>query len=197
MASIPTTNLPEPQYLNLEYFFTKFFESLSWIGEGLATFGRWLKTVDFVPAGMFLTLLFSVGIIFLWYHLRLLRRQKIASYVEFFGDNKGEPEGRYKRWDEIKKHMESPNPIDWKMAIIEADSLMDEIIQKIGYRGATLGERLKEIEPSDFDNLQNVWDAHKVRNRIAHDPGKVALTKSEADSIVKKYENALKELKYL
>jgi hypothetical protein len=86
---------------------------------------------------------------------------------------------------------------DRKNAIIEADSLIDVIIQKIGYRGEDLGERLKKIEPSDFNNLQNVWEAHKIRNKIAHEGEAFNLTKEIAKDVIEKYKKALKELKYI
>ena len=189
--------LPQPKYLNLEYFYTKLFDGIKsvwdWIS-GIDTSGA--NSVDFIPAANLLSVILAVGVILVLYKIHLLRREKITTYTNLVTEDIP-PEKRRERWDEIKRHMESPNPIEWKMAIIEADSLMDEIIKGIGYKGQGLGERLKEIEPSDFDNLQNVWDAHKLRNRLAHDPGRVDLNKSVADSTIKKYEDALKELKYL
>ncbi len=83
------------------------------------------------------------------------------------------------------------------MAVIEADALLDDIMKRIGYKGDDLAERLKSIEPSDFDNLQNVWEAHKVRNRLVHEPGKIEFTQDEAKNTIEKYEKALKELKYI
>ena len=39
----------------------------------------------------------------------------------------------------------------------------------MGYKMDGLGEKLKNIEPSDFASLQDVWDGYKVRSRIAHE----------------------------
>jgi hypothetical protein len=106
-------------------------------------------------------------------------------------------EKRLTKWDGVTRRMASRNASDWNMAILEADSLFDEITKRIGYRGDSLGERLKNIEPSDFDSLQDVWEAHKVRNRIAHEGADYKIARDEAERVIKLFEKGLKELQYL
>ena len=71
------------------------------------------------------------------------------------------------RWQNILAKMQSDNINDWKLAIIEADTILDEMVKRMGYPGDNLGERLKAVEPSDFLTLNEAWEAHKVRNQIA------------------------------
>lgn len=74
------------------------------------------------------------------------------------------------RWGEIMRHMDSAKEAEWKMAIIEADKLLDLILQRAGFPGGTIGERLMNAQSGQIQTLEGIWEAHKVRNRIAHDP---------------------------
>jgi hypothetical protein len=188
--------LPEPRYLNLEYIFNKFFESFRILGEKILTFATWLSNKNIRFSSIAISVILLVGIIIVFYKIIHLRKRRIISLADFLKKEEM-PEARLNRWDGVQKRLESENPNDWKMAVIETDSLLDEIFQKIGYKGENLGERLKNIEPSDFDNLQNIWEAHKIRNKIVHEGDKFELTKDEAKNILEKYKKALKELKYI
>ncbi len=188
--------LPTPEYLNLEYWFNRFFEFLASLPEKLLAFLDWLARFHLKTVSIVVSIVLAFAIIFVVCKIIRLRKKKIVSYLDFFTEEEL-PETRLKRWNEIKRHLDGDNPIEWKMAIIEADSLIDDIMKRIGYKGETLAERLKTIEPSDFENLQNIWEAHKIRNRIVHEPGKMELDRSTAQAAIEKYEKALRELKYL
>jgi hypothetical protein len=104
------------------------------------------------------------------------------------------PGGAYKaRWEEIVKHMDSTRETEWKFAVIEADKLMDLVLKRAGFPGDTLGERLMNIQPGQLENLQGLWDAHKVRNRLAHEVD-YFLRYSEAKQAIGQYEAFLREL---
>lgn len=102
-----------------------------------------------------------------------------------------------KRWARVIEHSESDNPNDWKIAIIEADSILDEMTKSMGYHGDTLGERLKSVEVSDFNNLNNAWEAHKVRNAIAHEGANFQLNEREARRVIALYKSVFEEFKYI
>lgn len=90
-------------------------------------------------------------------------------------------------------HLDSLNPNDWKLAIIEADIILDDVLKQHGYPGASLGERLKSISPQQLGSLQDAWEAHKVRNRIAHDGADFVLTKRLADETIARYRRVFAE----
>ena len=73
------------------------------------------------------------------------------------------------KWEEIVKLSESQNSSDWRLAIIEADILLDELLNKLQLPGDTTGEKLNAVEPSDFTTIESAWEAHKARNVIAHE----------------------------
>jgi hypothetical protein len=99
-------------------------------------------------------------------------------------------------WERVLKYYRSNNPSDWKLAIMEADNMLDALTKDMGFPGESLGERLKSIEPSDFDSLQEAWDAPKVRNAIAHQSGFV-LTQREVQAVLAKFEKVFKEFSYI
>ncbi len=72
-------------------------------------------------------------------------------------------------WEQIYKLANSPREAEWKLSIIEADKLADDILQQLGYPGETMGERLMLIKPDQLSTLQDLWDAHKLRNLLVHD----------------------------
>lgn len=101
------------------------------------------------------------------------------------------------RWEAVEKYMRSNNQSDWKVAIMEADNILDDIVTRMGYPGDTLGERMKEIEASDFPYLDEVWQAHKTRNRIAHTGTDFPLSRGTAEDTINTYYRVFKALHYL
>lgn len=100
------------------------------------------------------------------------------------------------RWEEIQRHLNSAKEAEWKFAVIEADSLVDHVLRSSGYPGDTMGERLKNIDKSQIVTLDGLWEAHKIRNRLAHDLN-YFLRYGEAKRAVQLYEKTLKELNAL
>jgi hypothetical protein len=97
------------------------------------------------------------------------------------------------RWTEIQKHLHDDNPNSWKIAIIEADIYLEEVLNEAGYVGVTLGEKLKSANPASFTTLQDAWEAHKIRNEIAHAGGDFILTKRVAQETLVRYERVFHE----
>ncbi len=100
------------------------------------------------------------------------------------------------RWERIEQLTRSMNPSDWRVAIIEADSILDEIIIKMGYHGETMGERMQTIAEGNFPYLQEAWRVHKLRNVLAHE-GDYDLQKGEMEDAIDSYYLIFKETGYL
>ncbi|MEK7600379.1 MAG: hypothetical protein AAB463_00240 [Patescibacteria group bacterium] len=97
------------------------------------------------------------------------------------------------RWDEIMRHMGSPQEAQWKLAIVEADTLLDLALTRAGFPGSSIGDRLMRITDGQLLGLDDVWGAHKIRNRIAHDIG-FTLSYAQMRSALSAYERALRDL---
>ncbi len=117
------------------------------------------------------------------------REQRERLYEEHF---KGMPKNN--RIEDMLTHSASDSPNDWKLAIIEADIILDEILKEAGYVGASLGDRLKSISPTQLQSLDDAWQAHKVRNQIAHSGSDFILTRKLAEDTIKQYRRVFYEL---
>jgi hypothetical protein len=116
------------------------------------------------------------------------------------GDHEGEHrtiDEPNKRWVRVTEHINSENESDWRLAILEADLILEDILNKIGYKGENIGDKLKNVEKSDFHTLDLAWEAHKVRNQIAHAGGDFRIDKKEAKRIISLYEEVFKEFHFI
>jgi hypothetical protein len=107
-----------------------------------------------------------------------------------------EPEGNV-RWKRILDKASSQSESDWRLAIIEADVILDEMMGKMGYHGKDLGEKLKSVEKSDFETIELAWEAHKIRNRIAHMGGEYPLSERETRRVISLYKQVFEEFEYI
>jgi hypothetical protein len=123
----------------------------------------------------------------------LAEKKKIGHLPDWTSDKTKKNE----RWERIETYMRSDNPSDWKIAVLEADNILDDVVLKMGYPGETLGERMKAINTADFPYLNEAWEAHKIRNQIAHKGTDYTLTKSVAEYAINIYHRIFKSLGYL
>lgn len=101
------------------------------------------------------------------------------------------------RWEKVMKLMSSNNVSDWQLAIIEADVMLEEMLRLSGYHGESVGEMLKSVDKSDFLTVENAWEAHKVRNAIAHSGGTFHLTEREVRHTISLFEKVFKEFQLI
>ena len=95
------------------------------------------------------------------------------------------------RWLAITQNAGSTSQ-SWQFAIVSADKLLDSALKERGISGNTMGERMKSGK-AYFSNLDSVWRAHKLRNRIAHEDN-VQVSKRQADEALKVFKRALTDL---
>ncbi len=97
------------------------------------------------------------------------------------------------RWDTIKLTSET-GAAGLKNSITEADKLLDHVMREMGFGGQTMAERLRSAEKrfsrSQYDAI---WQAHKLRNSLAHDIG-FDLVPSMAKDALRTFEQALRTL---
>jgi hypothetical protein len=86
---------------------------------------------------------------------------------------------------------------DAKHAVMEADKLLDYVFERrVGGAAKglrlSLGEKLKKHK-GHFSDLNGVWDAHKLRNKIAHEMG-FKVSHKEAKIALGRFKKALMDL---
>ena len=101
-----------------------------------------------------------------------------------------------KEWENILKRLEAKDEANHKLAVIEADKLLDTVLKKLTIPGSTMGERLKAIPVSQLPSIDNVWQVHKLRNHLVHTT-EFVLTDNKAKQAIAIYKQAFIELKVL
>ncbi len=128
---------------------------------------------------MAVIILMGIGIVYAYIRLHELEKKDAERMSKYF--IRPVPQKRTNdRWDKVSALFQSANEADWRLGIMEADVMLDEMTLALGYKGETLGERLKQIEQSDFPMLQPAWQAHLLRNKIAHEGMGYNLSHQEA-----------------
>lgn len=190
----------EINYLNLEYFFNLIYQGFNGVylfitGDAFSvSFSSFFLV--FKNILQILIVFLVVGIVYCALRLYEIRKEQGDKLTVIKIKDDGE-NIRNERWSVVQNHLNSENEADWKFAVIEADNILDELVRKMGYDGEDLGERLKAVEPSDFQSLQSAWEAHKVRNQIVHESSGFKLTYAEAKRIIGLYEQVFREFEYL
>ncbi|MBI2451209.1 MAG: hypothetical protein HYV52_02645 [Parcubacteria group bacterium] len=122
--------------------------------------------------------------------------KKISDLKEILRRSSLEKGRVIKGWKKIMERMSQPNEADYKLAIIEADKLFDNLLLEIGYKGETMAEKLKKINKAQLASLDDLWRAHKIRNELVHNPD-FKLARLEAEEAINIYKKALEEFEIL
>src|SRR5688572_33269897 len=72
-------------------------------------------------------------------------------------------------WQTIQS-LKNEGGSSWSLAILEADNLLCHALKHSNYRGDTMAVRLKAAA-SKLTQSQAIWDAHAIRNKLAHENG--------------------------
>jgi len=123
------------------------------------------------------------------YNRRRIEQEKKKAEGDVISENE--------RWRQVLHLLFSTNQNDWKLSIIEADAMLETLLGELGYVGNNLGEKLKTAGEKGFRQLNNAWEAHTVRNRIAHEGSTFELSHYEAKRIIALYEQIFRAFGYI
>ena len=189
-------------FINIEYIFNQivsFFTSLGSgggvdvgdgrIGGAASTLGAFFEF--FVGIVVPLAIIFLILLlIYITIQIKEIKRREynklLARIYKRQQDDLQKPSTG--RWDHVLELFHSDRPADWRLGIIEADTMLEELITSMGYDGDTFGEKLKNVDPGNFPALQDAWDVHLVRNKIAHEGMNYTLEEFEKNRIFRTYE---------
>lgn len=97
------------------------------------------------------------------------------------------------RWDEIQQSLERTGFTEYKIAVIEADALVDYVLKTYGYPGETMGDRMRAVTPTHVPSIDSLWTAHKIRNEISHNTAH-AIDERQAKKALDIFKRALEDL---
>ncbi len=183
---------------NVEYFFRLLYE---WMYGPHATFDYttlqatlahiwlWIIVIGYILSviGLFVIVYVTVQL------FELRKREKV--YYSTLIPSPEATSGANPRWQHIESLANGASASHWREAIIEADIMLDDVLGRRGYVGDGVGEKLKTIESADLSTLQDAWEAHKVRNQIAHEGSAFNLSESLTHRTIARYEGVFRELK--
>ncbi|NIP33087.1 hypothetical protein GWN26_13580 [Candidatus Saccharibacteria bacterium] len=139
-----------------------------------------IKSLIYIGIGTLIVIFLLIII----YELRkLLRRPELDGL---------DRQGIKRRWEEIEVMLHKQGEMTDKVAILEADKLLDHVLKAMAMPGNNLGERLKATTYK-YPKIEKVWWAHKIRNQIVHEAS-FSVNHRTAKSAVRVFEKALKEL---
>ena len=101
------------------------------------------------------------------------------------------------KWKQVLEHLSSANENDWRLSIIEADSMLFDLLVQLGFKGETLGDKLKGADRDKFRSLTSAWEAHNIRNKIAHEGSAFLLSSHEAKRVIALYEQIFQEFAFI
>jgi hypothetical protein len=155
------------------------------------SFTEWLLIIKIIF--IVLSLLFICFIIFALMKSSWLKFRFLYDAVELltyrpFGVRKME-----KNWKKITARIDTGLESEYKLAVIEADNMLNEILNKMGYGGESLGERLEKLTAATLPDIEGIREVHQVRNNIIHDPN-YKLSLNETRRLLDIFEKAFKDL---
>lgn len=187
---------PTVHFLNVEYFFRLIYEfftqarTVSVNGDLLAFVSQiWLLATV-------VSLLVCIGLLIVFVNSVIRYHQTLHEEESKYGTIHpavAEEARDHSRWAHVRALVESPHESDWRQSIIEADIMLDDLLSQLGYPGQSVGEKLKAVNPAKFQSLQYAWDAHKVRNEIAHSGSSFQLDGHLAQRTIAMYEVVMRE----
>ena len=104
-----------------------------------------------------------------------------------------DPQQGNQRWLDVEQHVYSTNPNDWKLAIIEADVMLEKMLEDAGFGGVTVADRLRSASSRSFASIEDAWQAHRVRNQIAHGGTDFVLTQKMAQATIIQFKRVFQE----
>lgn len=131
---------------------------------------------------------------------------KAWKFHPHFDVGKGKPKEKMKnlrrsyfkdRWEKLlKKYTATPTPDSLRLAIIEADALVDNLLKDMNFPGDHLADRLSYLNNQQIKSLEGLWEAHRLRNEVVHHPTG-AISVRQGTAALTKYEAFFKELEVI
>ena len=193
-----TKPLFDPSYLSLEYIFGKILDYIQPTLNIILNPHTW--SVIGIVSSLF-SLIFIIIIIFClvrMFEIQAYDKMEIKHEIhEALLRDKEKARNENQRWNYIITLVESPNESDWRMAILEADSFLEEVLREKEMTGDTVAELLESAKSNGYTSIQNAWDAHIIRNKIAHEGSEYPVSQIEGRRVIKMFQNFFEELKVI
>ncbi|MFZ2887039.1 MAG: hypothetical protein WA021_04440 [Minisyncoccia bacterium] len=184
------------------YEFTEYPEAVPVIWSELKTGWTPDTVFDFwgplFPLALLATLLGIIGVIYCALRIWQIRQAEWADFRKVQQSVATEDVPRTQlRWNRVLEHANSDDEHQWRLAILEADIMLNELLDLQGYKGETIAEKMKQVSRTQFNSIDDAWEAHKVRNKIAHEGSEHRLSERDKNHVINLYERVFKEFGFI
>jgi hypothetical protein len=183
--------------LNFQYFFAYIYGQATGVQiDPNALSGQAFFIIQSIGEfGMVLSVVLVVLIVYVRIRLEQVEHHGFAELAEREHERQVHHETAAKnpQWEAISALASSPNESDWRRAILEADIMLAKVLSDRGYVGDTLGEQLKTANPLQFTTLDLAWEAHRMRNAIAHLGEAFPVSERDARATIDQYRRVFEE----
>lgn len=196
------------KWLNPDFLFTEsaryFNEFFNYFQANGHTIVSYTNTIFFIFGLFFLTIISYCVVRLLEIrskeHAHL--HHEIAEYAHHHAERErkkkeGDNVSKNEQWIKTLSYLFSQHASDWKLAIIEADTMLEALLDQLGFIGKNLGDKLKGANQENFPNLTIAWEVHTIRNRIAHEGASFEVSQHEAKRVIALYEKIFREFGYI
>jgi hypothetical protein len=149
----------------------------------------WFKIISLISIPFLLW-----GIIHYARKLKILPK-KIEQIKAWFGLNEvfETPSKSKKQWQAIEELLLENYSSSWKLAVVKADALIENLLKQLGFKGNNLEELINSLKLRGYQNLNLLEGAHAVSKEILANRD-YSINQKEAQSIVEIYKKFWQEI---
>jgi len=121
--------------------------------------------------------------------------KKIEQIKAWFGLNEifETPSKSKKQWQAIEELLLENYSSSWKLAVVKADALIENLLKQLGFKGNNLEELINSLKLRGYQNLNLLEGAHTVSKEILANRD-YSISQKEAQSIVEIYKKFWQEI---
>ena len=98
------------------------------------------------------------------------------------------------QWKKVTELAASGNESSYRIAIIDADAILEEMLTAFGIQGETVHEKLKAaFALGGMKTIDAAFEAHGIRNAIAHSGSDFKISEREARRVISLYQKVFEE----
>lgn len=169
----------------------------------IQTINSFISTPYFHIAFLILKIIFIIaffcllgGIIYFLLKTDFLKVYILEDLIEFLSFKPYGMAKSQKRWSKIRERLRSNDEDDFKVAVIEANLFLNELLKEKGCEGIDVKEKLERLGEDVISNFDDFLEVYKTYKFVSEDPS-YHLTKKEAERFLDVYEAIMKDLGFL
>jgi len=145
-------------------------------------------------SGLLLSLFFLGGIIYYFRKLKIFshwrerwrRKWGLSSLSDLFSRSN-------KQWKKTESLLEEPYQASWKLAVLQAEGIVERTLKQIGFQGNNFSQQIQELQKQGYRHLDILSELHQKKEKILKDKN-FSLSLAQAKETVAVYKAFWKEV---